>query len=216
MFTGLIEEIGIVQSIIKELTSARITIKAKDILQGTKLGDSMSTNGVCLTVTNLGKETFSVDVMPETMRNTNLKNLIKGSLVNLERALRLGDRLGGHIVSGHIDGVGIIQSFKREENATWGIIATSKELLRYIIPRGSIAIDGISLTVADVDEKVFKISMIPHTKNATTLLNKKIGEEVNLECDVIGKYVGKLMSPESKEKKESFIDLNFLKENGFF
>lgn len=216
MFTGLVEEIGIVESITQGSTSARIMIRAKEMIQDTKLGDSISTNGVCLTVTDLGKKSFCVDVMPETIRNTNLKNLTKGSPVNLERALRLGDRLGGHIVSGHIDGVGTIQDFRREENATWVTIATSKELLKYIIPRGSIAIDGTSLTVAYVNDEIFKVSIIPHTKDATTLLSKKKGAQVNLECDVIGKYVEKLISTKEEEKKKKRINIDFLKENGFY
>ncbi|SJZ54129.1 riboflavin synthase [Garciella nitratireducens] len=215
MFTGLIEEIGMVQLITKGSTSSQITIKARNIVKGIQIGDSISTNGVCLTVTNLGEQTFSVDVMPETMRNTNLKNLAKGSPVNLERALRLKDRLGGHIVSGHIDGVGIIQNFQREENATWVTISTSRKLLKYVIPRGSIAIDGTSLTVAYVNESLFKVSIIPHTKETTILLNKKIGDEVNLEVDVIGKYLEKLIFFEKEENKKDSINLDFLRENGF-
>ncbi|RBP46811.1 riboflavin synthase [Garciella nitratireducens] len=215
MFTGLIEEIGMVQLITKGSTSSQITIKATNIVKGIQIGDSISTNGVCLTVTNLGEQTFSVDVMPETMRNTNLKNLAKGSPVNLERALRLKDRLGGHIVSGHIDGVGIIQNFQREENATWVTISTSRKLLKYVIPRGSIAIDGTSLTVAYVNESLFKVSIIPHTKETTILLNKKIGDEVNLEVDVIGKYLEKLIFFEKEENKKDSINLDFLRENGF-
>lgn len=216
MFTGLVEEIGIVEFITQGSASARIMIRAKNILKGTKLGDSISTNGVCLTVTDLGRESFCVDVMPETTRNTNLKNLTKGSPVNLERALRLGDRLGGHIVSGHIDGVGTVQDFKREDNATWVTISACKKLLKYIIHRGSIAIDGTSLTVAYVDNEIFKVSIIPHTKDATTLLHKKIGEQVNLECDVIGKYVEKLAFAKKEEKKANSISIGFLKENGFY
>ena len=214
MFTGLVEEIGTIKSILKGSKSAKITIKAENILEDVKLGDSISTNGVCLTVTAFDNNSFTVDVMPETIRNSNLKNLKQGSNVNLERALRLGDRLGGHIVSGHIDGVGNVKSFQLEDNATWVEISTSYEILRYIVKRGSITIDGISLTVADVSDKSFKVSIIPMTKDDTTLLSKKVGEEVNLECDMIGKYVERLITF-NEEPVKSSIDENFLRENGF-
>ncbi len=191
MFTGLIEEIGRVQSIIKSTKSARIIINADRILKEVKLGDSISTNGVCLTVTSFTSNSFSVDVMAETMRRSNLHILSPGDEVNLERALRLGDRLGGHLVSGHIDGMGTITKYENEDNAVWVTIETSPEVLKYIVQKGSIAIDGISLTVAYVDETVFKVSIIPHTKDITTLLRKKVGDIVNLECDMIGKYIEK-------------------------
>lgn len=216
MFTGLVEEIGMVQSISKGLKSARIHIKASQVVKDLKIGDSISTNGVCLTVTDFNENSFCVDVMAETIRKSNLKNLSQGSKINLERALRVGDRLGGHIVSGHIDGVGLITNFEKEDNATWISIAASSGILKYIINKGSIAIDGVSLTVAYVDEKIFKVSIIPHTKDVTTLLKKSIGDEVNLECDMVGKYIEKLLSfnkEEVKEKKD--IDMNFLSEHGF-
>ncbi|RBP65905.1 riboflavin synthase alpha chain [Alkalibaculum bacchi] len=211
MFTGLVEEIGIVKNIQKTSQSARITIEASIVLEDVKLGDSICTNGVCLTVTNLQNNRFSVDVMPETVRASSLKSLRSGSSVNLERALKASDRLGGHIVSGHIDGVGIIQHFKEEENATWITIATQQSILKYIVERGSIAIDGTSLTVAYVDDRVFKVSIIPHTKEKTILLRKRIGDEVNLECDVIGKYVEKL----TRYSNDSTINMDFLASNGF-
>lgn len=215
MFTGLIEEIGEVQSILKSINSAQITIKAKEILREVKLGDSISTNGICLTVTGFTKDTFSVDVMPETMRRSNLNKIKKGSKVNLERALRVGDRLGGHIVSGHIDGVGKIISIEKEDNATWVSIEVYKEILKYIINKGSIAVDGTSLTVAYVDDNMFKVSIIPLTKNETTILSKKVGEEVNLECDMVGKYIEKLMSFNEKKNNKKSINMDFLYENGF-
>lgn len=217
MFTGLVEEIGRVESVINQAKSARITIKAEKVLQGVKLGDSICTNGVCLTVTSFHHHNFCVDVMAETMRRSNLKNLTSGSEVNLERALSLGDRLGGHIVSGHIDGTGNIEQFEKEDNAVWITIASSKEILRYIVQKGSITIDGVSLTVAFVDDTVFKVSIIPHTKDMTTLLRKNVGDEVNLECDLIGKYVEKLMGlqdPNPTPSKEG-INFDFLCENGF-
>lgn len=213
MFTGLIEEIGIVDKIIKGPTSAQITIKAKKVTKDVQLGDSICTNGVCLTVVGFSKDSFTVDVMPETMRRSNLSHVTSGSQVNLERALRVGDRLGGHMVSGHIDGMGIIKSFVKEDNATWVTIEANPELLKYIILKGSIAIDGISLTVAYVDNQFFKISMIPLTKEETTLLSKPIGSKVNLECDMVGKYIERLMRFEHETKKT--FDLEFLKNNGF-
>ncbi|MCT4563721.1 MAG: riboflavin synthase [Maledivibacter sp.] len=217
MFTGLVEEVGVVQSVLKGRQSAKIVIKANKVLKGVKLGDSISTNGVCLTVTDFKDTLFSVDVMAETIRKSNLKNLAPGSKVNLERALRLGDRLGGHLVSGHIDGTGIISSFDKEDNAVWVTIKTTTKLLKYIVHKGSIAIDGISLTVAYVDENVFKVSIIPHTKDATILLDKSMGDEVNLECDMIGKYIEKLMDfSEKANDNRSSIDMEFLSKHGFY
>lgn len=215
MFTGLIEEIGIVQSILKGRKSATIVIKAQKVLDGVQSGDSIATNGVCLTVTDFTGSAFSVDVMPETIRKTNLKNLVSGSKVNLERALRLGDRLGGHLVSGHVDGIGVIKDFKKEDNAIWVSIATSSDVLKYIIHKGSITIDGISLTVAYVDDAIFKVSIIPHTKDLTTLLSKNIGDEVNLECDMIGKYIERFLSFKEPKATKSNMDMNFLSKHGF-
>lgn len=215
MFTGLIEEIGTVQAVKKSTKSARITIKAHKVLEGTKVGDSICTNGVCLTVTEFSAAAFTVDVMAETMRRSNLKNLAPGDEVNLERALRLGDRLGGHVVSGHIDGTGTILSYENEDNAVWITVSAGAELLKYIVQKGSIAIDGVSLTVAYVDQSIFKVSIIPHTKDFTTLLRKAAGDVVNLECDIIGKYVEKLMGAEEQAPKNEGINFNFLSENGF-
>ena len=218
MFTGIIEEIGVIQEVKKGSKSSKLTIKANKVLDKTKVGDSICTNGVCLTVTNLKANSFEADVMAETLRRSNLGNLIIGSKVTLERALTLESRLGGHIVSGHIDGIGQVISLVKEDNATWVTIKTTSDILRYIVLKGSITIDGISLTVAYVDDVVFKVSIIPHTSAETTLLNKIIGETVNLECDVISKYVEKLMGLESKkeEKNTSSITEEFLKSNGFF
>lgn len=215
MFTGLIEEVGKVQSISKTDKSAQITIKADKVLENVKLGDSISTNGVCLTVTEFSRNYFTVDVMAETIRRSNLKNLSIGDEVNLERALKIGDRLGGHMVSGHIDGVGIIQNYENEDNAVWITVSAGSEILRYIVKKGSIAIDGVSLTVAYVDDNKFKVSIIPHTKYMTTLLRKKIQTEVNLECDMIGKYVEKLLNYKEDKSEKSRIDFNFLNRNGF-
>ena len=215
MFTGLIEEIGYIQKINKTTQSAKLTIRASKVTQGSKVGDSICTNGVCLTVVHMDDVSFTVDVMPETMRSSNLGELTTNSPVNLERALQLKDRLGGHMVSGHIDGVGKIHEMIKEANATWVSIKASPKLLKYIIHKGSIAIDGISLTVAYVDGEMFKVSLIPLTKEETTLLSKKVGESVNLECDMVGKYIEKLMLYQDVAEPKKPMDMNFLRENGF-
>jgi riboflavin synthase len=215
VFTGLIEEIGILEEANKGAKSAQLTISANKVLQDIKLGDSVSTNGVCLTVVRFSNNSFTVDVMPETMRRSNLKNLKHGNKINLERALKLGDRLGGHIVSGHIDGVGLVRAIEEEDNATWVTIEAESEIMRYIIEKGSIAIDGTSLTVAYVDNKAFKVSIIPLTRDETTLLSKKVGDEVNLECDMVGKYIERFTMFNKDNDNRREINMDFLKENGF-
>jgi riboflavin synthase len=216
LFTGIIEEIGKIMNISKGVNSAAITITAEKVLKDVKLGDSIAVNGVCLTVTSFMQNKFTVDVMPETIRSSNLKDLKKGSSVNLERALALGERLGGHIVSGHIDGVGKIVSIKKEDIATWITIEADDEILKYVVLKGSITLDGISLTVAALNEKSFSVSLIPHTKGETTLPEKKSGEEVNVECDLIGKYIERLVfNRQKEEKKESRITEEMLRESGF-
>ena len=216
MFTGIIEELGRIEKIIKSQKSSRIRIGADRVLSDTKLGDSISTSGICLTVARLEQNYFEADVMAETMGRSKLSDLKVGSSVNLERALQLSTRLGGHMVSGHIDGVGTLQSIVKEDNAVWLTISSDGSLLRYIVEKGSIAIDGVSLTVAYVDKSIFKVSIIPHTASQTTLLSEKTGNKVNLECDVIGKYVEKLLGPSFHfpDRKKSLND-GFLKENGF-
>jgi riboflavin synthase len=217
MFTGIVEEVGEIQNVKTGIKSSVLTIKAKKVIKDTEIGDSICTNGVCLTVTKMAGNLLEADVMAETLRRSNLGELKVGSKINLERALTLEKRLGGHLVSGHIDGVGQIISNLKEDNAVWITIGTKNEILRYIVEKGSIAIDGISLTVAYVDDKSFKVSIIPHTGEETTLLNKKNGTEVNLECDVIGKYVEKLLGITTKKQEGSKDNLNekFLIENGF-
>ncbi|MDD6331208.1 MAG: riboflavin synthase [Clostridium sp.] len=216
MFTGIIEETGTVKKMISEQISGSIEIKADHVLEGTNIGDSIAVNGVCLTVTHIQKDGFTADVMAETLRKTNLGSLPIGGRVNLERAMSAGGRFGGHIVSGHIDGTGTIQSLNREGNAVWVTIAAPASILHLIVMKGSIAIDGISLTVAYVDDSVFKVSVIPHTGEETTLLTRKPGDVVNLENDIVGKYVERLLTPYTEPKQtESAITMDFLREHGF-
>ncbi len=217
MFTGIVEEKGRLLSIEKGAVSAILTIGAGRVLEGTKIGDSIAVNGVCLTVTTLGSDRFSADVMAETLRRSSLGNLSVGASLNLERALAVGDRLGGHIVSGHIDGTGRITEIRQEDNAVWYRIEADAKLLRYIVEKGSIAIDGISLTVATVDSRSFQVSVIPHTREVTALSERKIGDTVNLENDIIGKYVERLLAPASGEDaKGSGLTMDFLAEHGFY
>jgi len=216
LFTGIIEEIGVIKEIKYGEKSSILTIEAKKVLEETKLGDSIAVNGICLTVTGSGTNYFTADAMAETLRKTNLKILKRGNPVNLERALKLSDRLGGHIVSGHVDGTGVIASFQREDNAVWVSIQADAGLLKYIVMKGSIAIDGVSLTVAYTKDGCFGVSVIPHTGDQTILLKKHVGDTVNLECDIIGKYVEKLMSAKAESgERSSGIDMSFLEKNGF-
>ena len=193
MFTGIIEEIGHVKSLHRGAKSFTLEVEADVVMQGTQVGDSIATNGVCLTVTSLTGHGFTADVMPETVQRTALGELKAGSPVNLERALSLQTRLGGHIVSGHIDGTGRISDRRQDDTALWLTVECDSRLLRYIIEKGSITIQGVSLTVARVDERSFAVSLIPHTQAATTLHSARIGDLVNLENDIIAKYVEKLL-----------------------
>lgn len=201
MFTGIIEEIGIVTKISINGKAGSLEIAAKKVLEQTNIGDSIAVNGVCLTVTRLSGNSFCADVMAETVRRSSLGGLSAGSEVNLERAMAADGRFGGHIVSGHIDGTGTIQKMQKEENAVWISVAASDEILALIVEKGSIAIDGISLTVASVSKTAFSVSVIPHTAKETTLLSKKTGDIVNLENDIIGKYVQKLLSEPKKDSQ---------------
>ena len=211
MFTGIIEEIGCLM----ESRQGSLRIRAKKVLEDVHLGDSIAVNGVCLTVTGFDAASFSVDVMAETLRRSNLGGLSTGSRVNLERAMAADGRFGGHIVSGHIDDTGTITRLEQEGNAVWVTVSCRKELLRYIAEKGSITIDGISLTVASLWEHGFQVSIIPHTGSETTLLEKKTGDLVNLETDLIAKYIERLLRPAAAEPAKSSIDLEFLQKNGF-
>lgn len=225
IFTGIVEETGKIESVANSNKSAIITIIADKVLKGTKIGDSIAVNGVCLTVTSISGNKFTADVMAETIRRSSLGTLKHGSKVNLERAMAADGRFGGHIVSGHIDGTGVIRSLEREDNAVWVEIETPDKLLKYIVEKGSIAIDGISLTVAKLTDDSFSVSVIPHTGEETTLLAKKPGDIVNLENDIVGKYVERLLNFNTSQKSptdnktdrstKSNITMDFLTENGF-
>lgn len=215
MFTGIIEEIGALMSIRHGPDSAQLVIEAEKVLEDSRVGDSIAVNGVCLTAVRFDSRRFTADVMAETLSKTNLGRLHSGDKVNLERALRLGDRLGGHLVSGHIDGVGTITRQERHDIATLISVRAPQEIMRYLIKKGSVAIDGASLTVVDLDTEHFRVSLIPHTAHATVLGLKRVGDMVNLEADIIGKYVEKLVYPKEEAGRESRINLSFLSEHGF-
>lgn len=219
MFTGIVEETGHVMQVVSGSTSGELRIGASKVLEGTRIGDSIAVNGVCLTVTRLYRDGFTADVMPETLRRSNLGRLRSGDSVNLERAMAADGRFGGHIVSGHIDGMGVVSETRREGNATWVTIEASGDILRLIVKKGSITIDGISLTVAELDDRGFSVSIIPHTGEETILLKRKPGDPVNLENDILGKYVERLLAfdrnREDKERAESRITMEFLREHGF-
>ena len=225
MFTGIIEETGTIRSLSLNGNSGSIRIEARKVLEKTQLGDSIAVNGVCLTVTSLTPREFTVDVMPETLRRSSLSRLGAGDQVNLERAMSADSRFGGHLVTGHIDGTGTIRSLRNEGNAVLITIAASPEVLSLIVEKGSIAVDGISLTVAGVSSDSFSVSVIPHTGSHTTLLKKQAGDTVNLENDIIGKYVKKFLSAAPaqgttetsgrREPAKSRLTEDFLRENGF-
>lgn len=212
MFTGIIEEIGKIQGIQKGASSAVLSVQASGIMEDVHLGDSIAVNGVCLTVTSISQSGFTADVMHETLNRSSLGKLRIGSSVNLERAMAANGRFGGHIVSGHIDDTGMVSDIRRDDNAVWYTIKTPLPVLRYIIEKGSIAIDGISLTVARVYKDSFSVSIIPHTASLTTLSSCRVGDVVNLENDCIGKYVERLMG---KESQNSNITAGFLTKHGF-
>lgn len=212
MFTGIIEETGTVRSIKKSGCSAVLTIGASTVLNGLRPGDSIAVNGVCLTVVSLTKDSFSADVMHETAARSNFLKMKVGSTVNLERAMLLNGRFGGHIIAGHIDGTGVISKIWSDENAVWFTVRTSPAILRYVIEKGSIAIDGISVTIAGITANDFSVSVIPHTAQNTTLGEKRVGDTVNLENDCIGKYVEKLLRTPGGQ---SSISKEFLFRYGF-
>ncbi|MFZ5823195.1 MAG: riboflavin synthase [Bacillota bacterium] len=215
MFTGLVEETGTLRSVRRGGRSLQITVGARKVLEGGRIGDSIAVNGVCLTVTALHSDGFTADVMPETYEKTSLSQTPVGALVNLERTMALGDRFGGHIVQGHVDGTGIIRAMESDEIAVWLSVEAPAEIIRYVVPKGSIAIDGISLTVVDVTEDRFRVSLIPHTYAVTAMSQKRPGDRVNLEVDILAKYVERMLGWRGAEKRESRVTEAFLKEHGF-
>lgn len=213
MFTGIIEEIGKVKAIVRHANSIKLTVAVEKILDDIHVGDSICTNGVCLTVTTFDNGSYTADVMPETMNRTNFKDLRINDLVNCERAMPANGRFGGHIVSGHIDGTGVISKMTKDDKAIRIKIDTTPEILKYIVEKGSITIDGISLTVTEVSSFDFGVSIIEHTQDSTTLTKKKVGETVNLENDIVGKYIEKFVGSFSAKRDENL--LNLLNDNNF-
>lgn len=215
MFTGIVEEIGTIEKLQRGSHSAVLMIRADKILEDIGLGNSIAVNGVCLTVTSFTGHDFTVDVMHETLNRSSLAKLQSGSHVNLERAMPADGRFGGHIVAGHVDGVGKIVEIRRDDIAVWYTIQAEPSVLRYIIEKGSVAIDGISLTVAQVYEDRFSISAIPHTIRETILKEKKVGDLVNLENDMLGKYVERLLQPAAAPKVQGTVTKEFLARCGY-
>lgn len=224
MFTGIIEEVGTVRRVLPGARAGSLAVAARDVLSDARIGDSIAVNGVCLTVTSFGSDGFTADVMPETLSRSNLGRLRAGDSVNLERAMPANGRFGGHIVSGHIDGVGEVAEMRADGNAVRMRIRASEEICALVVEKGSVAIDGVSLTVTDVAACDFGVSIIPHTGTATTLLGKHAGDAVNIENDIVGKYVEKLLfdgavgdgSPQREgTAAQSGITLDFLARNGF-
>lgn len=221
MFTGIVEDIGIIRNIKKDLKYCKIKVESKKILEGTKLGDSISVNGVCLTVTSIGENYFTADIVLESLKRSSLENLIIGSKVNLERALSANGRFGGHIVSGHIDCVGEIVNIIKGDMYTLIRIKPLSKVMKYIVEKGSVTIDGISLTIAYVDEDSFLLSIIPHTIKETNLQYKKVSDLINIECDIIGKYIESFTkyshNIKNIQNKNNISNINedFLRRNGF-
>ena len=213
MFTGIIEELGVVKEARRKGSSLGVTIKAKAVIQDVKTGDSIAVNGVCLTVTDYSRDSFSAEVSHETLDKSYFKELKKGDKVNLERALKVGDRLMGHMVSGHIDGTGVIIKKKKKDDFIDVTFKINGEMMKYIVTKGSVAVDGVSLTVAAREKDIFRVSIIPHSAKMTTFGIKREGSPVNIECDLVGKYIENFLS--GGEKKKGSLNREFLKEHGF-
>ena len=221
MFTGIVEEIGAVRTVVSGSEWGSLSIGARQVLEDTRRGDSIAVNGVCLTVTALSRDGFTADVMAETLRRSNLGALKVGEAVNLERALAANGRFGGHIVSGHVDNLGEIVNTKQEGSALWLTLSAPPDVLELVVKKGSVTLDGVSLTVAERTERTFSVSLIPTTHTDTTLLRKRPGDKINLETDIIGKYVRALLHksapaalPEG-QPQESRLTEDFLRRNGF-
>ncbi|CAN2250631.1 riboflavin synthase subunit alpha [Bacillus vallismortis] len=215
MFTGIIEETGTIESMKKAGHSMALTIKCSKILEDVHLGDSIAVNGICLTVTDFTKNQFTVDVMPETVKATSLNELSKGSKVNLERAMAANGRFGGHFVSGHVDGTAEITRIEEKSNAVYYDLKMDPSLTKTLVLKGSITVDGVSLTIFGLAEDTVTISLIPHTISETIFSDKTIGSTVNIECDMIGKYMYRFLHKASENKTQQTITKAFLSENGF-
>ncbi len=216
MFTGIVQEVGTLKRKVKTSDKYKLVIEVEDFLDEVSIGDSIAVNGVCLTVVKFNSNTFTVDVMPETVKSTNIDDVYNGAPLNLEKSLQPYNFMGGHIVSGHVDGTGKIQSIKKENNSRLLNIKISEEITQYIVDKGSIALNGISLTIAELKDNSITVSIIPETWNSTNFQSLKTGDKLNIEVDIVGKYVDKLMNKkeEEKEKKEK-ITKDLLRENGF-
>jgi len=215
MFTGIVEEMGAVTSMEKTLAGSRLTILASTVMGDLKIGDSVSVNGTCLTVVTTSAKNFVVEVSPETLSVTTLGHLIGGVPVNLERAMKLNERIGGHLVAGHVDGVGTIRYRRQEGNAIVFTIEAPSEILKYCVTKGSITIDGVSLTINEVADHSFSVAIVPHTAKVTTLGLKQVNDSVNLESDLIGKYVERLLQERSQlPKTKPIIDKDYLQKRG--
>lgn len=213
MFTGIIEEIGVISQVQHAAKGYNLTVQAQKVLEGTQLGDSIAVNGTCLTVTHLTPTSFSVGLAPETRARTNLEYLREGYPVNLERSLTPTTRMGGHFVQGHIDGVGTITAFRPDQEALWVTITAPPDLMRYIVPKGFIALDGVSLTVVDVVANSFTVTLVAYTQQHITLPRQQVGYKVNIEVDVLGKYVEKIIA--QRLAGQSKISPEFLVEHGY-
>ena len=215
MFSGIVEEMGAITVLRKTLAGTKLTILASTVMDDLKIGDSVSVDGICLTVVSRSERDFSVEVSPETLSVTTLGSFAVGLPVNLERAMKLNERIGGHLVAGHVDGVGVIRSRHQDSNAIVFTIGAPPEILRYCVAKGSITVDGISLTINDVSENGFSVSIIPHTAKTTTLGLKQVNDPVNLESDLIGKYVERLLQERSQLPKPTIsIDKDYLQKRG--
>ncbi|MDE0298292.1 MAG: riboflavin synthase [Candidatus Poribacteria bacterium] len=213
MFTGIVEEIGVVGEVKRTSQGVVLSIGASGVLTDSKIGDSIAIDGVCLTMTQVDNAKFTADVTSETLRRTTLGDRIRGDGVNLERSLQLNSRLGGHIVLGHVDDVGVISDWKDEGDSSMMRVSASPDVMRYVVFKGSICVDGISLTIANLFETAFEIALIPHTKRVTTIGKKRAGDRVNLEVDLLGRYVEKLLGEQSQSIRS--VDFAFLKSHGF-
>ena len=216
MFTGIVEEMGAITSLDKSLAGTRLAILASTVMGDLKIGDSVSVNGTCLTVVTKKEKDFEVDISPETLSVTTLGGLAAGAPVNLERAMKLNERIGGHLVAGHVDGVGTIRSRQQEANGMVLVVEAQKDMLRHCVTKGSITVDGVSLTINEVTDKYFSVCIIPHTAKVTTLGLKQVGDTVNLESDLIGKYVERLLQDRGQlpPKSTPVIDKDYLQKRG--